>query len=43
MQTNMQNDFNLKYKEYETELKLLKEHIKKQQEIVLIHRQHTIY
>ena len=35
MQTNMQNDFNLKYKEYETELKLLKDHIKKQQEIVL--------
>ena len=31
----MQTDFNLKYKVYETELKLLKEHMKKQQEIVL--------
>jgi hypothetical protein len=35
IQTDMQTGFNLKYKEYETELKLLQEHIKKQHEIVL--------
>lgn len=33
--TNMQSEFNLRYKEYETEMKVLKEHIQKQQEIVL--------